>query len=80
MLSPAAWLIILFAVLTLAAYLLWIADRSPRIRLVIGFLAVVTLAGAIVLHDLEVANVASRERSTGDGAAGSETDASGTGS
>ena len=80
MIPPAACLIILFALLTLAAYLLWIADRLPRIRVVIGVLAVVTLVLAIILHDLEVANVASRERGTGVGAAGTETDASGTGS
>ena len=80
MITPSDYLIILFAVLTLAAYLLWIADRLPRLRVLIGFLAVVSLALTIVLHDLEVASVSSRERDTGDGASPTETDAGRTGS
>jgi len=80
MMTPAACLIILFAALTLAGYLLWIAGRLPRIRLLIAVLALVTLALAIVLHDLEVASVATRDRGTGDGAAPTKTDAGGTGS
>ena len=79
MITPSDCLIILFAVLTLAAYLLWITERLPRIRLLIGFFAVATLVGAIVLHDLEVADVVSRE-STDNTAATTRTDAGRTGS
>ena len=79
MMTPAACLIVLFALLTITGYLLWIANRLPRLRVLIGVLAVVTLVLAIVLHDLEVANVSSQERGA-DGTAATGTDASRTGS
>ena len=80
MITPAACLIVLFALLTVAGYLLWIANRLPRLRVLIGVLAVITLVLAIVLHDLEVASVSSQERGADDGTAATGTDASRTGS
>ena len=65
MMTPASWLIISSTLLTGAGYLLWIAGRLPRLRKFLGFFAVVTLVGAIVFHDLEVANVSNNERDTG---------------
>jgi len=80
MMTPSACLIVLFALLTVTGYLLWISDRLPRLRVLIGVLAVVTLVLAIVLYDLEVANVSSRERGADGGTAAIGTDASRTGS
>ena len=73
--TPDAWLIILFAVLTLAGYLLWATGRLRGVRIVLGVLAVVALVLAIVLHDLEVSAVATRAGTASD----TETDADGTG-
>jgi hypothetical protein len=73
--TPDACLIILFAVLALAGYLVWVTDRLPRGRVPIGVLALVTLVLAIVFHDIEVSNVASRAEIAAD----RPTEAGGTG-
>ena len=73
--TPDAWLIILFAVLTLAGYLLWATGRLRRVRILVGVLAVVALVLAIVFHDLEVSAVASRAGTASD----TQKDADGTG-
>jgi hypothetical protein len=64
--TPDAWLIILFAALTLAGYLLWVTGRLRRVRILVGVLAIVALVLAIVFHDLEVSAVASRAGTASD--------------
>ena len=79
MITPAACLMVVSAVLTIAGYALWAAGRARRSRKLVGVLAFVTLVAAIVLHDLEVSDVASRaERS--DPTTWSRPDADGAGS
>ena len=60
--TPDACFIVLFALLTVTAYLLWITDQQPRLRRLLGLLAFASLLLAVVFHDLELARVASSER------------------
>ncbi len=58
---PDACLIVLFALFTVTAYLLWVAGRLPFFRKLLGVLAVASLISSVVLHDLEMARIASSE-------------------
>jgi hypothetical protein len=60
--TPDACLIVLFALLTVTAYLLWVRDALPRLRRILGALAFASLVAAVVLHDLEDSWIASSER------------------
>ena len=49
--APEAWLTILFAVLTVAGYLLWVLELLPRLRVWLTVLAVVSFATAVVFYE-----------------------------
>ncbi len=48
--TPDVWLILLSTLLTVAAYLLWVWERLPRVRAVLGILAFVALVLSVVFH------------------------------
>ena len=48
--SPDVALILLSTLLTVVGYVLWVVERLPRLRNVLGALAVVTFLIAVALH------------------------------
>ena len=50
--SPAAWLTILFIVLTTAGYLLWVLDARSGLRNAVAMLAVVCFVLALLVYEL----------------------------
>jgi hypothetical protein len=42
---------------SLAAYLLWILDAAPRVRRLLVALTVVAVIAAVIVHDVEMANL-----------------------
>jgi hypothetical protein len=52
--APDTWLTILFAVLAVAAYLLWVLELLPGVRVAIALLAVVCFVLALVFYQHEV--------------------------
>ncbi len=61
--TPDAWFILLSALLGVAGYLLWVGERLPRTRALLGFLALVALAASLVLHDV----ITSRQATSAEG-------------
>lgn len=61
--APDAWLTILFAVLAVTAYLLWVLELLPGLRLLVTLLAIVCFALALVFYERA-------DTSTGDTALG----------
>jgi hypothetical protein len=49
--APDTWLTILFAVLTVAGYLLWVLELLPGLRVLIALLAIVCFALALVFYE-----------------------------
>jgi len=49
--APDAWLTILFAVLTVAGYLLWILEARRGLRVLLTVLAIVSFALAVVFYE-----------------------------
>ena len=49
---PDVWLILVSALLAAAGYFLWVGERLPRTRALLGLLALVALAVSVVLHDV----------------------------
>ena len=64
MLPPDACLILLSSVLTLAAYVLWVAGVLPRLRTLFAALAFVALVATVIIHDVETGNVAAKDANT----------------
>jgi hypothetical protein len=50
--TPDAWLILLSTLLAVTGYLLWVGNRLPRVRVLLGALALSSFVLAVVLHDL----------------------------
>ncbi len=48
--TPDVWLILLSTLLTVAGYLLYVWERLPRVRAVLGILAFVALVLSVVFH------------------------------
>jgi len=59
--TPDVWLILLSALLTVAGYLLWVWERLPRVRAVLGILAFVALVLSVVFHGLITAQTPSAD-------------------
>ena len=53
--SPDVWLTILFSILAAAAYVLWVLELMPRLRMLCSLAAIVSFGAALLLHQL-VAN------------------------
>jgi hypothetical protein len=49
--TPDTWLTILFAVLTVAGYLLWVLELLPRVRVFVTVVAIVCFGLALVLYE-----------------------------
>jgi len=60
---PDVWLILLSALLAAAGYFLWVGERLPRTRALLGLLALVALAVSVVLHDV----ITSRQATSAEG-------------
>ena len=49
--APDTWLTIVFAVLTVAGYLLWVLEARRGLRLLLTVLAIVSFALAVVFYE-----------------------------
>jgi len=67
--TPDVWLILLSTLLTVAGYLLYVWERLPRVRAVLGILAFVALVLSVVFHGV----IASRQAPSADADQGART-------
>ncbi len=63
--TPDVWLILLSTLLAVAGYLLWVWERLPRVRAVLGILAFVALVLSVVFHGVTMSQAPSADADQG---------------
>jgi len=63
--TPDVWLILLSTLLAVAGYLLWVWERLPRVRAVLGILAFVALVLSVVFHGVTTSQAPSADADQG---------------
>jgi len=61
---PDVCLIFVVTAASLAAYLLWLLDAAPRVRTLLVVLTIVAVVAAVIVHDVEMANIVAEETTT----------------
>jgi hypothetical protein len=58
---PDVSLIFVVTAASLAAYVLWLLDAAPRARKLLIALTVVAVVAAVIVHDVEMANIVAQD-------------------